>query len=94
MAVIDGRVPDGAQEITTGQANRVWHIEGPVPYVLKHYSDPARAANEAAALALLAQHQAPAPKLLGADPQATPAWGGAGRGAAPPPRPAPGQPPR
>ncbi|MCX4481873.1 aminoglycoside phosphotransferase family protein [Streptomyces cellulosae] len=74
MAVIDGRVPDGAREITTGQANRVWHIEGPVPYVLKHYGDPARAANEAAALALLAQHQAPAPKLLGADPQATPAW--------------------
>ncbi|MFE7940578.1 phosphotransferase [Streptomyces griseoincarnatus] len=73
MAVIDGQVPDGAREITTGQANRVWHIDGLVPYVLKHYGDPARAANEAAALALLAQHQAPAPKLLAADPQATPA---------------------
>ncbi|WP_200259840.1 phosphotransferase [Streptomyces sp. HSG2] len=74
MAAINGRIPDGAREITTGQANRVWHINDPVPYVLKHYSDPARAANEAAALALLAQHQAPAPKLLGADPGARPAW--------------------
>ncbi|MDQ1304804.1 MAG: phosphotransferase [Actinomycetota bacterium] len=75
MATIDGRVPDGAQEITTGQANRVWHVHDPRPYVLKHYGDPARAANEAAALTLLAQHQAPAPRLLGAGyPAARPAW--------------------
>ncbi|MEU8543042.1 phosphotransferase [Streptomyces sp. NPDC048717] len=74
MTVTNGRVPDCAREITTGQANRVWHVDGPVPYVLKHYSDPARAANEAAALTLLARHQAPAPGLLGADPAARPAW--------------------
>ncbi|GAB7109569.1 hypothetical protein JCM4814A_78840 [Streptomyces phaeofaciens JCM 4814] len=74
MAVTDGRVPHGAREITTGQANRVWHIDGPAPYVLKHYGDPARAANEAAALTLLAQHRAPAPRLLGADTAAQPPW--------------------
>lgn len=74
MAAIDGRVPDGAQEFTTGQTNRVWYVDAPVPYVLKHYGSAARAANEAAALALLVEHQVPAPRLLGADPQAQPAW--------------------
>lgn len=74
MAAIDGRVPAGAQELTTGQANRVWYVDGPVPYVLKHYGDPGRAANEAAALTLLTQHGAPAPELLAADPEATQAW--------------------
>ncbi|OKI71667.1 phosphotransferase family protein [Micromonospora sp. CB01531] len=74
MAELDGRVPDGARELTTGQANRVWHVNGPTPYVLKHYGTAARAANEAAALALLAAHQAPAPRLLAADPNAAPAW--------------------
>ncbi|TLQ39406.1 hypothetical protein FEF34_39190 [Streptomyces marianii] len=63
---IDGRVPDGATEITTGQANRVWYIGGREPYVLKHYRDPARAANEAAALTLLTHHRAPGPRLLDA----------------------------
>ncbi|MBF6050142.1 hypothetical protein GO001_34070 [Streptomyces sp. NRRL B-1677] len=52
MGRIDGRVPEGATEITTGQANRVWYVGGREPYVLKHCSDPARAANDAAALAL------------------------------------------
>lgn len=74
MIMRDGRIPHGAREITTGQANRVWYIDGPKPYVLKHYSDPARAANEAAALTLLNRYQAPAPRLLGADPEARPAW--------------------
>jgi len=74
VTAIDGRVPNGAREITTGQANRVWYVDGPVPYVLKHYGDPARAANEAAALTLLARHQAPAPGLLGTDSAARPAW--------------------
>lgn len=74
MARIDGRVPDGATEITTGQANRVWYIGGHEPYVLKHYSDPARAANEAAALALLTHHGAPGPRLLDADVDGRPAW--------------------
>ncbi|MBB5939516.1 phosphotransferase family protein [Streptomyces zagrosensis] len=74
MAAIDGQVPSDAQEITTGQANRVWYVDAPVPYVLKHYGDRARAANEAAALALLTQHNGPAPRLLGADPNGRPAW--------------------
>ncbi|MFD4574973.1 phosphotransferase family protein [Streptomyces sp. NPDC058417] len=74
MARIDGRVPDGATEITTGQANRVWYIGGREPYVLKHYSDPARAANEAAALTLLTRHRAPGPRLLDADVEGRPAW--------------------
>ncbi|MFE1405380.1 phosphotransferase [Streptomyces sp. NPDC058770] len=74
MAAIDGRVPDGAREITTGQTNRVWYIDGPVPYVLMHYSDPNRAANEATALALLTMHGAPAPELLRAGPGDSPAW--------------------
>ncbi|MGW2415442.1 phosphotransferase family protein [Streptomyces tubercidicus] len=64
MDGIDGRVPPSAREITTGQANRVWSVEGPTPYILKHYDDPSRAANEAAALRLLARHHAPAPQLL------------------------------
>lgn len=71
---IDGRVPDGATEITTGQANRVWHIGGREPYILKHYSDPGRAANEATALALLTYHRAPSPRLLHADVERQPAW--------------------
>ncbi|MEU9279970.1 hypothetical protein [Streptomyces sp. NPDC048341] len=71
---IDGGVPDGATEITTGQANRVWHIGGREPYILKHYSDPARAANEAAALALLTHHRAPSPRLLHTDVERQPAW--------------------
>lgn len=71
---IDGRVPDDATEITTGQANRVWYIGGREPYILKHYSDPARAANEAAALALLTHHRAPSPRLLHADVERRPAW--------------------
>lgn len=74
MLVIDGRVPDGAREITTGQANRVWYVDGNVPYVLKHYGDPARAANESAALTLLTQYGAPAPRPLAADPGGEPAW--------------------
>ncbi|MEU2086647.1 phosphotransferase, partial [Streptomyces albus] len=74
MTAITGQVPDGAREITTGQANRVWYVDGTVPYVLKHYRTPGRAANEAAALTLLARHQAPAPTLLAADPDARPAW--------------------
>lgn len=74
MACIDGRVPADADEITTGQANRVWYVPGSTPYVLKHYSDPGRAANEAAALTLLARHRAPSPRLLAADSQARPAW--------------------
>ncbi|MBB0243511.1 phosphotransferase [Streptomyces alkaliphilus] len=74
MAGIDGRVPDGATEITTGQVNRVWYIGGREAYVLKHYSDPARAANEAAALALLTHHRAPGPRLLDADVKGQPAW--------------------
>ncbi|MCE7080139.1 phosphotransferase [Streptomyces sp. ST2-7A] len=47
---------------------------GREPYVLKHYSDPARAANEAAALALLTHHRAPGPRLLDADVKGQPAW--------------------
>ncbi|MCZ1008115.1 phosphotransferase family protein [Streptomyces lydicus] len=66
MDGIDGRVPPSAREITTGQANCVWSVEGPTPYILKHYGDPSRAANEAAALRLLARHRAPAPQLLAA----------------------------
>ena len=49
MVVMDGRVPDGVRKIATGQTNRVWYVDAPVPYVLKHYDDPARAANKAAA---------------------------------------------
>ncbi|MFH8407628.1 phosphotransferase family protein [Streptomyces sp. NPDC018019] len=74
MGRIDGRVPDSATDITTGQANRVWYIGGREPYVLKHYSDPARAANETAALRLLTHHRAPAPRLLDADVKGQPAW--------------------
>ncbi|MFI1258973.1 phosphotransferase family protein [Streptomyces netropsis] len=74
MSRIDGRVPEGATEITTGQANRVWYIGGREPYVLKHYSDPARAANETAALRLLTHHRAPSPRLLHADVEGQPAW--------------------
>ncbi|GAA1940115.1 phosphotransferase family protein [Kitasatospora viridis] len=74
MARIDGRVPRGAIEITTGQANRVWYITDEVPYVLKHYQDPARAANEAAALALITHHHGPGPRLLAAAPEGRPAW--------------------
>ncbi|MCZ1014690.1 phosphotransferase [Streptomyces noursei] len=70
MNGIDGRVPPDAREITTGQANRVWSVDGPTPYILKHYSDPTRAANEAAALRLLATQRAPGPQLLAAS------WGG------------------
>lgn len=67
MRPISGIAPPHAVEVTTGQANRVWHIPGRHPYVLKHYSDPARAANEAAALTLLAAHKVDAPRLLGVD---------------------------
>ncbi|WP_327225153.1 aminoglycoside phosphotransferase family protein [Streptomyces platensis] len=75
MDGIDGRVPPGAREITTGQANRVWSVEGPTPYILKHYGDPSRAANEAAALRLLARHRAPAPQLLAASSgSSAPPW--------------------
>ncbi|MFK0142644.1 phosphotransferase family protein [Streptomyces murinus] len=74
MARTDGHVPDGATEITTGQANRLWYIGGREPYVLKHYSDPARAANEAAALTLLTDHHSPVPRLLDADMEGRPAW--------------------
>ncbi|PZG90856.1 hypothetical protein C1I97_30335 [Streptomyces sp. NTH33] len=56
MARIDSRLPDGATEITTGQANRAWYIGEREPYPLKRYSDPARAANEAAALVFLTRH--------------------------------------
>ncbi|MEW2438621.1 aminoglycoside phosphotransferase family protein [Streptomyces caniferus] len=72
---IDGRVPPAAREITTGQANRVWSVDGPTPYILKHYGDPSRAANEAAALRLLARYRAPAPQLLAASSgSSTPPW--------------------
>ncbi|MFG2139058.1 phosphotransferase family protein [Streptomyces sp. NPDC048650] len=72
---IDGRVPPAAREITTGQANRVWSVDGPTPYILKHYGDPSRAANEAAALRLLARRRAPAPQLLGASSgSSAPPW--------------------
>jgi len=75
MTTIDGHVPPGASEITTGQANRVWRIDdSAVPYVLKHYGDPARAANEAAALQLLAAHRIPAPRLLAIDTGPRPGW--------------------
>ncbi|WP_329128014.1 aminoglycoside phosphotransferase family protein [Streptomyces caniferus] len=75
MDGIDGRVPPSAREITTGQTNRVWSVEGPTPYILKHYGDPSRAANEAAALRLLAGHRAPAPQLLAASSgSSTPPW--------------------
>ncbi|MEW2581327.1 phosphotransferase family protein [Streptomyces syringium] len=76
---MNGTVPDGAREITTGQANRVWHIagtDGSAPYVLKRYGDPSRAANEAAALTLLAEHGVPAPRLLHAGLADEPAWTG------------------
>ncbi|MGC5264057.1 phosphotransferase family protein [Streptomyces cyaneofuscatus] len=73
-AAADGQVPDGAHELSTGQTNRVWYVGGIAPYVLKHYGDAARAANEAAALTLLARHGAPAPTLLSADPRADPPW--------------------
>ncbi|AJC55009.1 hypothetical protein GZL_02418 [Streptomyces sp. 769] len=75
MHGIDGRVPPSAREITTGQANRVWSVAGPTPYILKHYDDPNRAANEAAALRLLARHRAPSPQLLAASSgSSTPPW--------------------
>ncbi|UQA92483.1 phosphotransferase family protein [Streptomyces halobius] len=74
MNGIDGRLPPEARDITTGQANRVWSVDGPTPYILKHYDDPARAANEAAALRLLATHRAPAPQLLAASQGNTPPW--------------------
>ncbi|QRX89985.1 phosphotransferase family protein [Streptomyces noursei] len=72
---IDGRVPSSAREITTGQANRVWSVDGPTPYILKHYGDPSRAANEVAALRLLTRYRAPAPQLLAASSgSSTPPW--------------------
>lgn len=74
MDGIDGRVPPDACEITTGQANRAWSVDGPTAYVLKHYGDPSRAANEAAALRLLGTHYAPAPQLLAASSSNTPPW--------------------
>lgn len=75
MDGIDGRIPPSAREITTGQANRVWSVEGPTPYILKHYGDPSRAANEAAALRLLTSHRAPCPQLLAASSgSSTPPW--------------------
>lgn len=75
MHDIDGRVPLSAREITTGQANRVWSVEGPTPYILKHYGDPSRAANEATALRLLTRHRAPAPQLLAASSgSSAPPW--------------------
>ncbi|MGW1970411.1 phosphotransferase [Streptomyces tubercidicus] len=75
MNGIDGRVPPDAREITAGQANRVWSVDGPTrPYILKHYGDPARAGNEAAVLRLLAMHHAPGPQLLSASRGCTPPW--------------------
>jgi aminoglycoside phosphotransferase (APT) family kinase protein len=75
MTTIDGHVPSDASEITTGQANRVWRIDNAVvPYVLKRYGDPARAANEAATLRLLAAHRVPAPRLLAVDSAPRPGW--------------------
>lgn len=67
-------IPPGAVEITTGQANRVWRIDAPTPYILKHYRDPARAANEAAALDLLAANNIDAPRLLASGLHTHPAW--------------------
>lgn len=74
MPAVDGRVPPTAREITTGQANLVWLVGASTPYVLKHYGTAARAANEAAALRLLAAHGIPAPRLLGADTGSDPSW--------------------
>ncbi|WP_433857527.1 phosphotransferase family protein [Streptomyces kronopolitis] len=75
MDGIDGRVPPSAREITTGQANRVWSVEGSMPYILKYYGDPSRAANEVAALRLLTSHRAPCPQLLAASRgSSTPSW--------------------
>ncbi|WP_413252090.1 phosphotransferase family protein [Streptomyces caniferus] len=74
MNGIDGGVPPDAPEISTGQANRVWSVTAPTPYVLKHYGDPSRAANEAAALGLLADHGVPGPRLLAANTDTTPPW--------------------
>lgn len=74
MPAIDGNVPGTAKEITTGQANRVWHVDAAVPYVLKHYGDAGRSANEAAALTVLGVHQAPAPRLLATGRHADTAW--------------------
>ncbi|MGD3112113.1 phosphotransferase family protein [Streptomyces sp. YGL11-2] len=74
MTGIDGRVPPNAREITTGQTNRVWSVDGQPPYILKHYGDPSRAANETAALRLLARHRAPSPQLLAASQDSIPPW--------------------
>ncbi|GAB2739860.1 phosphotransferase [Kitasatospora kifunensis] len=74
MTGIDGQIPSDAREITTGQANRVWLVSHPLPYVLKHYGDPSRAANEAAALQLLAAHSIPAPRLMAVAPGDSPGW--------------------
>lgn len=74
MTATQDRGPSGAREITTGQANRVWLIERPFPHVLKQYGDPGRAANEAAALQLLAAHGIPAPRLLAVALEDSPAW--------------------
>ncbi|WP_030542356.1 phosphotransferase family protein [Streptomyces albus] len=74
MPIIDGRVPPTAHEITTGQANRVWLVDAPTPYVLKHYGTAARATNEAATLRLLAAHGSPAPRLLRAGTGGDPPW--------------------
>lgn len=71
---MDGRVPPTAREITTGQTNRVWHVASPTPYVLKHYGDGARAANEAAALGLLADRDMAAPRLIAFNAESTVPW--------------------
>ncbi|MGI5457652.1 hypothetical protein ACQEWB_31675 [Streptomyces sp. CA-249302] len=61
---INGRVPDGATEITTDQANLAWYIGARKPYILKRSSDPARAASEPAVITLLTHHRVPSPRLL------------------------------
>ncbi|WP_187412973.1 phosphotransferase family protein [Streptomyces sp. WAC01526] len=67
-------MPPDARDITTGQANRVWSVDASTPYILKRYGDPARAANEAAALRLLATHSIPGPRLLAAGSRGRQAW--------------------
>jgi aminoglycoside phosphotransferase (APT) family kinase protein len=50
--------------LASGRWNRVW-LSGDGDVVIKRYSQPASAANEAAALRLLADAEIPAPRLLG-----------------------------
>ncbi|AVV45405.1 hypothetical protein C6376_32645 [Streptomyces sp. P3] len=67
--------PIGAPLLTAAVASvRVWHIGGTSRTSSSTNSDPARAANEAAALALLTHHRVPSSRLLHADIEMQPAW--------------------